>query len=313
MRPCAQSTGLSSGTRTGRHGWRFKISRRSSQASSGKKSGRGEATAFALASDWHVEERVERASVNGLNEHSLAIADRKIDSYYRHVVDLLRLNRGGVEIRTLVHPLLGDFFSGHIHEDLVEVTELSPTQAVIWLEQRISAGIRYLLEHGDLERIVVPCTIGNHGRTTKKPRIATAMRHSYEWLLYQHLRGAFSSERRVEFRIADGYHLVLDCHGLTVRLHHGDAVRYAGGVGGLTIPLNKAMSAWDKALRADLDCFGHWHQLLWLPRAVGNGSLIGYGSFSVWIKADYEPAAQAFFLIDAQHRRRTMQTPIWLE
>lgn len=278
-----------------------------------KKSGTGEATAVALASDWHPEEIVTLAATNGLNEHNLEIADRKIRAYFEHVVKLIQHSRQGSEIRSLVLALLGDFMSGHIHEDLVEITALSPTETSLWVQQRIEAGIRYLLENADLREIVIPCCIGNHGRTTKQPRITTAIKHSYEWLIYKNLENTFRNERSVRFEVAKGYHVFLRVHEMTMRFHHGDAIMGNGGVGGITIPVNKALAQWDKAIKADMDCMGHHHQEIVLPRAVMNGSLIGWNPFGNWIKAAFEKPSQTFFLMSAERRRRTAIFPIFLE
>jgi hypothetical protein len=275
-----------------------------------KKSAGGEAVAVAVASDWHFEEAVERGKVSGLNEYNVAIAEKSIEAFFQNTVRLIQLNRGARDIRTLVLVLGGDFFSGHIHEDLVESTAMSPTESVLWLEERIAAGIRYLLEHGDLERIIVASVVGNHGRTTQRMRIGTRVKHSYEWLMYNHLSRQFKGEPAVEFAIAEGYHLWLDVGGFMVRVHHGDEIRYSGGVGGITIPVLKAIGQWNTARRADLDVFGHYHQLFWGPTFVANGSLIGYGPFSVACKGAYEPPQQAFFLLDLKYRTRTICAPI---
>lgn len=277
-----------------------------------KKSGAGQAVSVSVASDWHFEEEVEKKKVSGLNEFNVAIASRSIDNFFRHTVNLIELSRAKREIRQHVLVLGGDFYSGYIHEDLAEVAAMSPIKSVLWLEEKIAAGVRYLLERADLDRLIVPCVIGNHGRITKYMRVSTAQEHSLEYLMYHHLARLFKDERRVEFAIADGYHLWIDVGGVQVRVHHGDNVRYGGGVGGLAIPLNKALGAWNKARRADLDVLGHWHQLLWLPHAVVNGSLIGYGPFSVHIKADFERPQQAFFLIDYEYRCRTVCAPIFV-
>ena len=39
-----------------------------------------------------------------------------------------------------------------------------------------------------------------------------------------------------------------------------------GGVGGITIPLNKAISAWNNQRMADYDILGHYHNLQFTPR-----------------------------------------------
>lgn len=272
----------------------------------------GEATAVAVASDWHAEETVERKTVNNLNEFNLTIADDRITKFFQNVVRLTRIERHGVKLERLVLHLGGDMMTGHIHEELMEKNGLSPTETVLWLQDRILGGIKTLLK--DFQHIVVVCNYGNHGRTTRKPRHATGASNSYEWMMYHQLArvssGLFGSA--VEWHIADGYHLLLDVYGKTIRFHHGDGLKYQGGVGGITIPVNKAIAQWNIAIRADLDVFGHWHQSVQNPAWVCNGSLIGYNAYSVAIKAAYEPPSQTFFLFDKRYGR-TGTFPIFLQ
>ena len=69
-----------------------------------RKGGIGDAIAWAIASDWHVEEVVDPDTVSGLNEHNLEISDKKIERFYQHVLQLVELNRNSREIRQLCHP-----------------------------------------------------------------------------------------------------------------------------------------------------------------------------------------------------------------
>lgn len=46
---------------------------------------------------------------------------------------------------------------------------------------------------------------------------------------------------------------------------------------------------------------------------VSNGSLIGYNAYATAIKADFERAAQAFFLVNKKFLAKTMFTPIILD
>ncbi len=97
----------------------------------------------------------------------------------------------------------------------------------------------------------------------------------------------------------------------TIRFQHGHMVKYGGGVGGLTIPLNKAIAQWNRGKHADLDVLGHFHQMFDGGNFIVNGSLIGYDSFALSIKASYEKPKQALFLIDRK-RGRTFTCPILL-
>jgi hypothetical protein len=270
--------------------------------------GETEATAFAIASDWHVEETVDPKTVNGLNEYSLEIAESRIDRFFRAILRLTEIERAGTKIDNLVLALLGDMMTGYIHEELQESNGLSPTETVLWLRRRITAGLRLLLAEGKFKRMVVPCCYGNHGRTTKKPRHATGAKNSYEWMMYQVLR---DDVPEVEWQIADGYHLFLDVYGRLFRFHHGDNVQYQGGIGGLTIPTEKAIAGWNKSRQPYMDIFGHHHTAQQNPRWISNGSLIGYGGYSIAIKAGFEPPQQTFFLLDSK-RGRTATWPIFL-
>ncbi len=268
----------------------------------------GEATAFAIASDWHVEETVDRKTVNGLNHFTLDIAQKRITKFFQNVIRLTDIQRSGTKIDRLVLHLGGDLMTGYIHEELQESNGLSPTETVLWLQDQIVSGVEFLAPH--FGEILIPCNYGNHGRTTRKPRHATGAKNSYEWMLYHVLAKAL--EGKASFHVSDGYHLLLDVYGYTVRFHHGDGLQYQGGIGGLTIPVEKAIASWNKGIRADLDVFGHWHQSQQNPKWICNGSLIGYNAYSVAIKAPYEPPSQTYFLMDAK-RGRTITAPIFLD
>ena len=88
---------------------------------------------------------------------------------------------------------------------------------------------------------------------------------------------------------------------------------YSGGIGGLTIPMEKAIAGWNRGREQApyLDVFGHHHTAMQNPRFISNGSLIGYGPFSLAIKAGFEPPQQTFFLLDSK-RGRTGTFPIFL-
>lgn len=267
-----------------------------------------EATVFAVASDWHVEEVVLPGKVNGLNEHNLTIADEKIKKFFQAIVKLTDINRHGVKIKHLVLGLLGDFISGYIHDELVESNEVSPITAIVWCLDRITAGLKFLEKEGKFETISIVCCDGNHGRTTKKTRSSTRTDNSYEHLMYMILARSFP---QFKWDIAQGYSVYQEVYGRVIHWHHGDNIQYQGGIGGITISVNKAIAGWDKGRTAYLDIFGHHHTYQQNPKWVCNGSLIGYSPYSITCKAAYEPPIQTFFLMDAK-RGRTGTWPIFV-
>ena len=260
-----------------------------------------QATAVLVLSDWHVEEPVQPSKVGNLNEFSLEIARKSAEQTFRKALLLLEDARQLTRIDRLVVACLGDFFSGWIHEELQEQNTLSPTEASVFAADLLEEGLAYLAAHSRAKRIDVVTANGNHGRLTKRMRSGSAAETSLEHLMYVHLARAMRREKRINWQVSDAYHSWLDIEGHACRFHHGDAIKYQGGVGGITIPVNKAVAQWNKSRRAAYDFFGHWHTWTHDWRWVCNGSLIGYSPYAVQIKADYQPPVQTFAVIDAEH------------
>jgi hypothetical protein len=276
-----------------------------------RKSGLREGCAVVLASDWHVEETVDAAKVSGRNSYDLTIARQRITRFFGGIDWLLGLNRQAFAIRDMVLWLGGDLISGFIHDDLVEANSLSPIEAILCLRDWLIDGIETLLKDPKLDRLIVPCSYGNHGRNGVKKKIARGAENSYEWLLYNILERHFAGNKRVSFSVARGEHVYVDVYGHVLHFTHGDSVNYGGGVGGITIPLNKAINGWNTVRRADMHHIGHFHQLTWTRDAVVNGSLIGYSPFAYHVKAHYEEPQQAFYVLDSK-RGRSITAPIWV-
>lgn len=213
------------------------------------------AVAFAVASDWHVEEIVNPRTVNGLNKYNPEIAQKRADYFFTKVASMVKKEQQDVHIERIILALLGDFISSNIHEELLENCAMRPIEAIMFAEELISSGIEFLLENTDC-KLTIPCTVGNHSRINSKVHISTESGNSLETMMYHHLNARHKSDR-VEFVIEEGYHTYLDLFGYIYRLHHGHAIKYNGGVGGLTIPMNKAIAAWNLTCPANVDVIGH--------------------------------------------------------
>lgn len=276
-----------------------------------RRSGLLEGTCQVLASDWHVEEEVRPEQVAGRNRYDLAISRKRMTRFFESITWALGFNRQAFKVRDLVLGLLGDFITNHLHPDNVETNLLSPPQALAYVKTNISAGIRTLLSDPELERIVIPCVDGNHDRTTDKMRSANRTPMSLATMMYGLLADEFASEKRVQFIIAEGSHLYYDVYGRTIRYTHGDETRYGGGIGGITIPIYKAMSRWDTVRRSDLTCLGHYHQHTSLSDLIINGSLIGMTAYSLSIGARFEPPCQNLTMLDPK-RFKGLSMPLWV-
>lgn len=272
-----------------------------------------EATPVICASDWHIEERVAAENINGLNEYNLEVSQARSRRFFEGACWLIQHHQRSFLIRDAVLWLGGDLITGVIHEELLETNELSPVEAVLRCQRYLSEGIQTLLDRTGLKRLLIPCNYGNHGRTTAKRRYKSGAANSYEWMMYHQLAKQFASDKRVEFVIADGSHLYLDVYSFRLRFLHGDDCKFGGGIGGLSIPVSKAVMRWNKIKPAHYTIMGHFHTLcdFGQPSVVINGSLIGPSAYSLSLGYAERPK-QAFFLVD-KHRGKCQSTPIWVE
>lgn len=272
----------------------------------------GDAVAVLALSDWHVEEHVDPAVVNGLNEYTPEIAEKRATRIFQGAVQLVDVARSFSKIETGVVWLGGDFITGYIHEELEEGNFMSPTEAVLFVQDLIVKGIRFFKKEAGLKSVIIPTSFGNHGRTTLKRRVATSYANSYEWLMYRTLEKHFR-DPGITWKVENGYfNWTTLFENYKIRFQHGDNLRYGGGVGGISIPVNKALAQWNKVQWADLDIFGHYHQMIEQSRWICNGSLIGYGPYAMSIKAEPESPQQTMLVI-SKKRGKILRMPIFAE
>ncbi len=271
-----------------------------------------EATPLALASDWHIEQRVDPAAVANRNRYNLDISRRRMQRYFEACRWAVKQQRDTFKIRDFILWLGGDFIQNFLHEDDVENNLLPPLAAIRYFIGEMAEGLRFLLQDPEIERYIIPCNDGNHGRTTKKMRSSTRQDHSLETFAYAQLALMFKDEPRLQFILPTSQFTYLpDVYGRTVRFLHGDVFKYAGGVGGITVPLFRALARWEKTVHADLTCMGHWHQRYCLPDVMVNGSLIGYDAYAMGGGFPFEPPVQSMRMLDSK-RWTSSDIPLWV-
>jgi hypothetical protein len=277
-----------------------------------KDTAKSESTAIILCSDLHYEEVVDPNKIDQLNEYNTTIAKRRFNKLFQNALKLIDINRNGANITQCVLWLGGDLINGYIHPEFVENNEMSPIEACLEVYKLCISSIDFLLENGNFDKLHIVTNIGNHGRTTDKMRVSTSAENSYEYMIYNFLANHYVKNKKVNFKITKGYFNWMNIYGYDIRFHHGDNVRFAGGVGGITIPLNKAIAQWNQAKAAYLDIMGHWHQRMSTKNAIINGSVVGYNEYALSIKAAFERPQQSFLLMNSKYGK-TIEAPIFLE
>lgn len=274
-----------------------------------------EAIAISALSDVHVEEPVVKSVVSGLNEYNIDIAKERVTLYFKRLLFMInQARRAGYVIDNLVMAWLGDFITGYIHEELEEANSLTPVQASLFIQELLIKGVKLLSEDAKLTKIIVPCTPGNHGRTTKKKRFTTGYKNSYEWLMYNNIKQLFTAiggYENVEFIIPESEFIYMDLFGYINKFSHGDHFKYQGGIGGIEIPLKKWILRENTVIKTDMSWIGHWHQYIVLNKVRVNGAAIGYNSYARAFGFEPEPPKMQFQLLDKK-RGFTLNNPIIL-
>lgn len=260
----------------------------------------GEATIVALLSDAHVEEQVLPAQVNGTNEYNLELSRKRMDHFFSTLLYLIEIQQKQTKIDNLVLGLLGDFITNsELHPEFAYLCLLQPGPAMVYAQELLESGIKYLLDNSDL-KITIVCHSGNHARITEDKRFATEHGFSLEWIMYSSMANHFKGEKRLTWIISESYHSYVNIYDMTLRFHHGSNLKYGGGIGGLTIPTLKAIAQWNTVKHADIDCFGDKHTAFDGMNFVSNGSVIGYNGFAVAIKAPFQEPMQMVFGIHSK-------------
>jgi hypothetical protein len=223
----------------------------------------------------------------------------------------LEHERNQANIRRVLVWLGGDFITGHIHPDCMEVAQLSPMNATRWIAERLRGLIDSIAQHAD--EMIVCTNAGNHGRSTEKNRIATELDHSWEQMMY-HTLAREEKNKNVRWQIAAGHLGYVDLDGFLVRTTHGHSIRYGGGVYGLALPASKSIARWDAGRKADLTIFGHYHSWGWLrgARYVANGSVIGHSPYAERVASPERPC-QGMAIIDHGRHEVTRAYPLFCD
>ena len=254
-----------------------------------------------FTSDFQWGETVNRPEVDGLNEYSIAIAQRRYKRLIETAIHLSFDHTVKPKYPGIVYLRGGDAINGEIHEEFLVNNELTSIPALTDLCETECAGIEALLSKFD--RVQVYSVPGNHGRTTRKPWSAGYAAMNYETLLAHMIEREFKNERRVRFVTPKSGDVYFTVRGTRSLLTHGDRIGSRGGqgfVGPVATIQRGHYKVRDQYAQSGLpvDCVltGHFHTYFVWDHGIANGSLVGPNSFSKNVlRARPEPASQTFF------------------
>lgn len=272
-------------------------------------------TPVLVLSDFHLDEVVDRGEMDGMNEYNREIAEARLDRVVNFTVDYLRTYTAGVTFEGIVVPMLGDIIAGAIHEELAKTNESPMPATIVHWVPKIASALTYLAD--EFGRVFVPTVDGNHDRVGKHIQYKNRAEESFAWIVYHWLADSVKNDDRITFSISQSPEHLVTIHDTTFLLAHGDGTRGGQGIGGIWPPILRYVTKKQdsySAIRKSFDyaLLGHWHQLVWGPNFIINGSMIGYNEYARGLALRYERPQQALFLVTPENGITT-RAPIFCE
>ncbi len=260
-------------------------------------------------SDWHWEEEVSLDETAGMNKFNPEIAKKRVQKLVSVTKELCfeHMGRAKTEYPGMIICLGGDMITGNIHEELLATNAQTPNEAIEDVTDHLCGALDNMA--AAFGKLFVPCVVGNHGRSTHRPRMKQRVTTSYEWNIYCNLARYFRKSKNIQFMIpgeADAYFKV---HGHRYLLTHGDSMGVKGGDGiiGAMGPIMRGaikVGRSEAQIGRDIDTLimGHFHQYLTLPGVIVNNCLIGYNEYGrLGLRVPYSRPSQALWFTHPRH------------
>ena len=236
--------------------------------------------------------------------------------FFKNFVFLTKREQKHFFIQNVVLYVTGDNISGYIHEELKENNYLSPLEAISLVRDTLYNGLKYIIDNCAIKTLYVVCKFGNHARLTQRKSFSTGYKNNLDYFCYKNLEQMFNTiggYENIKFIIDDSELTYFNIYNYVTRCGHGDHFKYAGGIGGLVVPLMRKLKDWDSIKKADMTIFGHWHT--WIPGSefLINGSIIGITPFGLNFAKAGDLIPKQTFMLCVKNRGFTTRTPIFLD
>ena len=185
-------------------------------------------------------------------------------------------------------------------------------EQLVFLSKVMADFISELLK--EFKEVEFVCIAGNHGRFQTAREAAPAC-NSFDYLFGKMLEVIFKDEPRVKIVIPESWYYFADIYKWRYFLHHGDTV-YSW----MSIPyygLKRQGTARRVEERFDIECIGHFHQLMTVPiggnsKTIVNGSWIANSDLG-WKKFGQKSKAEQYYFGVSPKRARTWRWTIDLK
>lgn len=266
------------------------------------------AIANLLLSDLHLDEIVDPAQMRGMNAYNREIADMRLKRLGARTIKIARDFISGVTYDGLFLWVNGDVVSGNIHEELERTNAgRGITDTIDYWVDPLAGLLDQLADF--FGKVHVVSTVGNHGRSYKKPPAKDAVRSSFDWLTMRCIYRELRNDDRFTWNIPESKDVFETVYSTKFLAQHGDDFKGGDQIAGAIRPV---LFGDFRSLRLEIGAptgqpydkliVSHFHQYNALSRAIINGSIVGYNEYAKdKLRAPWEPAQQAFWLVTPEN------------
>ena len=261
-----------------------------------------EETVVGLISDLHIGEKVSKEETRGLGGYNFDIFKKRFNFYIDKIIDFSQNKLQGYVFKKCNLVCLGDMVSGTIHEELLEMRDLSILDQAFLGARVIGEGIRRVASI--FPSVEVDCVFGAHGRLFTKKRYKERY-VNWDEVLFRVLELLLKEQKNVKFVIPRSFFEVIDIEGWKFLIYHGDDIKswmslpYYGierDVARFRDLLYKSGEKFDYVL------IGHFHEMAELGQVVVvNGTMKGADEFGMGKLRKAGRASQKIFGVHKKH------------
>lgn len=264
--------------------------------------------AVALLSDCHIGERIEKASVLGLNEYNPKEAKRRLENFFTRLVKMMRRNPAD----ELHLGIIGDLINGWLRSEAEQENFMAPLEEIAFIKPILISGIQHLLDNLSVDKITVIGCVGNHSRLSHKLQVANNHKVNLEYFLLKQIEEVFADNEKISFIIPQSEACIVTILGKRMLFCHGSSLKGGTGISGPHPILARWFHKMNNTFNISMAFVGHLHNLLYTDNVVVNGSCCGWNSFAMSHGFPFQDPMQAFLVLDEKHGRRVM-APIYLK
>ena len=260
--------------------------------------------------DWHVGEVVKSAETGGVNAFNSTILERRVKRVLDTAISLAQNHMVNPHYPEIVVPLLGDFVTGEIHDELARTNDLGVFPSILRAADLLTNALVVL--SSVFGRVRCPAVCGNHGRFDRKIQVKSFTVRNADWLVYQIIQARLQEanlDDRVRIDVREDNEAPFMVEHLRFLAVHGHDLGVKGGDGmiGPLGPITRGRLKLEaqkaaQGQRFDVLLMGHWHMDAYLPGLVVVNTLKGYDEFAKnALRARPTPPSQTLLFVHPDH------------